>query len=141
MWGGGKGRQGVSERGVVLWSQHRRSVTSDEFHVTHDYNQGTHISWRLEGGDGVEDHVKAARQNACIVWFTRHGIGLARVGDAVSEEKPITAPEQALNQGQGHTVVHLSLASCLVEDMLEGVLGLYTQTNTSVRMRRVNTCV
>lgn len=97
--------------------------------VTRVQYQWTHTSWCLDGGYGIEDHVKAARKDACVVWFARHRIGLARVGDAVCEEKPITASKQSLHQGQGHTVVDLTLASCLIEDMLEGMVGLHTRTH------------
>lgn len=89
-------------------------------------HQETYASRGLNIGNGVEDHVQAAREDTCIVRFTRHSVGLARVGDPVRKEKAVATSQQALHQGQGHTVIDLALASSLVEYMLEGVLGLYT---------------
>ena len=47
----------------------------------------TYVFGGLHVGDAVEDDVEASRQDPGLVRLPRHGVRLARVGDAIGKQK------------------------------------------------------
>ena len=53
-----------------------------------------------------------------------HGVGLARVSDAIGKEQPILALQELLREGKPHHVKHLRLGGAAIHHPLECVLRL-----------------